>query len=248
MDKRRTIDRYNPDMVAIPAGAVKVGLAPEKIEEVVRRYLDLKIERWWIEREVPRHEVHVGAFSLAKFQVTNAEFHRFVQETGHAMPVSWGGHYHEELADHPVYRVEHQDALDYITWLNSRTGRRYRLPTEIEWEYAATGSVDREFPWGDEFDSGRANTAEAGIGNTTSVGSYEPGPFGLYDMAGNVEEWTSDLFEYYPGASNPKPYAPYYVTRGGSFKNCRDLARCSRRHGPFEKDYAIGFRLAEDAR
>jgi formylglycine-generating enzyme required for sulfatase activity len=136
--------------------------------------------------------------------------------------------------------------LTYCAWLSRETGLRYRLPTEAEWEKAARGTDGRAHPWGDAFDPRRANTREAGIGETTPVGSFPDGasPYGALDMAGNVEECTGSLYRLYPGSRVSDPEAgSYLVTRGGCFALDGDLARCDRRHGlPFAP--AAGFRLA----
>jgi formylglycine-generating enzyme required for sulfatase activity len=136
--------------------------------------------------------------------------------------------------------------LAYCDWLSRETGLRYRLPTEAEWEKAARGPDGRAHPWGDAFDPRRANTREAGIGETTPVGVFPEGasPYGALDMAGNVEECTGSLYRLYPGSPVQDPEeGSYLVTRGGCFALDGDLARCDRRHGlPFAP--AAGFRLA----
>ncbi|MDH4365995.1 MAG: formylglycine-generating enzyme family protein, partial [Acidimicrobiia bacterium] len=146
------------------------------------------------------------------------------------------------------------EASRYCAWLADTTGRPFRLPTEAEWEYAATGGDGRRYPWGDEWDPTRANTAEAGPLTTTPVGVYPQGasPFGLLDLAGNVEEFVADDYHPYPGAEvvdddlTATHGAAYRVARGGSFARHGDLARCARRHGWYPSaHYAMGFRLAE---
>jgi formylglycine-generating enzyme required for sulfatase activity len=111
-----------------------------------------------------------------------------------------------------------------------------------------------EFPWGSEFESSYANTAEAGIFQSTPIGIFAAGnsPFGVADMAGNVEEYVSDLYKPYPNGKFindhlAQIHGDYYVARGGSFARFRDLARNRRRHGqnPRSVAYAMGFRLAQ---
>jgi formylglycine-generating enzyme required for sulfatase activity len=114
------------------------------------------------------------------------------------------------------------------------------LPTEAEWECAARGPSRSEYPFGDEFDPGKCNTIEAAIGGTTPVDRYPDGAsaYGVFDLAGNVEEWTSSFNIPYPGGETvdddlSRHLGPRYrVLRGGSFALGGDLGRCARRHGP----------------
>jgi formylglycine-generating enzyme required for sulfatase activity len=161
--------------------------------------------------------------------------------------------YPHHLANHPVWTVPPEAADAYAQWLSQRTGRSFRLPSESEWEYAATGGDSREFPWGDEFRPDLANTIEQGPLSTTPVGIYPLGrsPFGCDDMAGNVEEYVADEYRPYPGGANvddelSSEAAVYRIARGGSYTRYGDLARCRRRHGWYDKPiYPMGFRLAE---
>jgi formylglycine-generating enzyme required for sulfatase activity len=154
-----------------------------------------------------------------------------------------------QLDDHPVVQVSHQDAAAFCHWLG------LRLPSEEEWEYAARGGDGRRFPWGDEAprQDGRrlANFGAVkccapdtwdGYGGTAPVGSYPDGasPFGLLDMAGNVWEWTSNIF----------PGRPEYITlRGGGWGNNPYCLRVSYRHGnpPDIGLDMVGLRCAGDA-
>ncbi len=245
-----------PDMVAIPGGRVEIGLDFGRIDAVVARYDGLGMEREWIEKECPRHAVDLAPHAIARFPVTNAEYHEFLLDTGHPeLPTSWDfRRFPVERANHPVYTVSAASADAYAAWLARRTGRAFRLPTEAEWEYAATGPDGREFPWGERFDADCANTAETGLFRTSAVGAFPGGdsPFGIADMAGNVEEYVADDYAPYPGGRTVvdhlvQIHGRYRVARGGSFARFRDLARTRRRHGhnPRSVTYAMGFRLAE---
>ena len=178
-----------------------------------------------------------------------------MEKTGHnVFPTSWEyGIYKAELANHPVYSIDAKDADLYAQWLSEKTGRKFRLPTEAEWEYAAAGGKGLEFPWGDNFDADHANTVESGIFRTTPVGIFPKGisKFGHLDLAGNVEEYVSDDYHAYPNAELIvddllENNGQYRVARGGSFTRFRDLARTRRRHGRYHSNlYVMGFRLAE---
>jgi len=188
----------------------------------------------------------VQVFALAKYPVTNEEYGRFVVDARHPPPAWWEGDAPPApYRNHPVRDVAWADAVAYCRWLTVRTTRIYRLPDEREWEKAARAGDAREFPWGDAFDPARANTREAGVGGTSPIGCFGPSGLGFFDLAGNVEEWTNSIFRLYDGAAaDPGAYAgESRVTRGGSFAHGADLARCARRHGPYDGMGGIGFRL-----
>ncbi|MGW5117541.1 formylglycine-generating enzyme family protein [Streptomyces noursei] len=245
----------DPDTVALPAAQCAVGLPEDQVQQVVDAWADVGVQESWIAKECPRHQVRFDAFRIMRYPVTNLEYRAFLADTGaDALPTSWEfGVYPLHRANHPVWTVRPQDADAYAAWLAARTGRRFRLPTEAEWEYAATGGQSRAYPWGDTFDPDRANTVENGPLTTAPVGIYPAGrtPFGAEDMAGNVEEFVADDYRPYPGgaavADDLTAAGSYRIARGGSFTRFGDLARCSRRHGWFDrKIYAIGFRLVEE--
>lgn len=245
-----------PDMVDIPAGIATVGLAVSELSAVLERYGDLGLDPSWIEKECPRHTVALHAYRIARFPVTNLEYRAFLLDTAHPeIPTSWPcRQFPPERANHPVHTIGADSADAYARWLAQRTGRAFRLPTESEWEWAASGPAGLEFPWGERFDADLANTAETGLMTSTSVGVFVGGesPFGLHDMAGNVEEYVADDYTPYPGGARVHDHlvrinGRYRIARGGSFARFRDLARTRRRHGhnPRSALYVMGFRLAE---
>jgi formylglycine-generating enzyme required for sulfatase activity len=132
------------------------------------------------------------------------------------------------------------DAQSYAAWLTKQTGQHWRLPTETEWEMAMRGTDGNIFPWGNEFDANKLNSADAGMFDTVPAGQYVSGssPFGVLDGAGQVYEWTSTA----QGAGRS-------VVKGGSWDDrgcgvCRPAARHSR---PNElKHIIVGFRLVRD--
>lgn len=249
------IDPLSPCMLDVPAGVARIGIAPEAIAAVVARWEHVGVVAEWIEKEAPAFTVSVPAFRIGRYPVTNAEYRQFLAASGYPeLPTSWRlGAYPMERANHPVHTITSKAAEAYAAWLSKVTGKRLRLPSEIEWEYAAAGPDALEFPWGNEFSADRLNTAELKIQSTTPVGIFPGGRswIGADDMGGNVEEYVADDYAAYPGGTIISDdlvttLGSYKVTRGGSFARFGDLARCRRRHGAYPKEiYAIGFRLAE---
>lgn len=192
--------------------------------------------------EQPVAQVSVSCFYMSRFPITNAQYEKF--DPTHANKrAPWA------TDSHPVVYVSSKDAEKFCQWLSSKEGKKYRLPTEAEWEYAARGSDGRIFPWGNVLDSGQlANFADKltnfawkdpniddGYAETSPVGSYPRGasPFGIEDMSGNVFEWCLDSFETYKSKDRANPRGPMggskRLYRGGSWKsriaNLRATAR-----------------------
>jgi len=167
----------------------------------------------------PRHTVHLEAYLIDQYHVSNAHYRDFVQATRRPPPPHWfGSEPPPGKLNHPVSFVSWFDAEAYCRWAGKR------LPTEAEWEKAARGTDGRMFPWGSKFLPLRANVAQEGYRDTTPVGALPEGrsPYGLYDMAGNLFQWTSDWFLPYPGNTVPHPNfgETLKVLRGGSFYDC----------------------------
>ena len=209
--------------------------------------------------ERPLTRVRLSRYYLSRHPVTNAEYEAFDQ--GHARKRLPGA-----SDRHPVVHVSSLDAIKFCQWLSTRERKKYRLPTEAEWEYAARGKDNREYPWGN-FDrrGDLANFADRntvfpwsdrdiddGFPESSPVGSFPLGasPFGIEDMAGNVWEWCLDFYEDYRGAPKVNPRGPTCgakrVHRGGSWKsrfnNLRTTARGSNVANFSCND--IGFRIA----
>ncbi len=210
------------------------------------------------DQEKPQHTVEINYdYWMAKFILTNEQYAEFLGKKKH--PVSdW-----QKKKDHPVVNVSWNDAMEYCTWLNetfkSDLGDLLlRLPSEAEWEKAARGAYGNEWPWGNEFDPNKCNSAEGRKGGTTPVGAYSTlggdSPYGCADMVGNVWEWCADWFsdsEYKNRSvtvSNPMgPQTGFSrVLRGGSFYDYRRHARCAYRGNdaaPDDRFNLIGFRV-----
>jgi formylglycine-generating enzyme required for sulfatase activity len=209
--------------------------------------------------EKPLTRVTLSRYYLSKYPVTNAEFEEFDPTHSRKRAPGTGDR-------HPVVHVSSLEAIKYCQWLSTRERKKYRLPTEAEWEYAAKGKEGRKYPWGsyerrgDLGNFADRNTVfpwsdreiDDGYPESSPVGSFPLGasPFGIEDMAGNVWEWCLDFLEAYRGVPkvNPKgpTSGPKRVHRGGSWKsrfhNLRTTARGA--NVPNFSCNDIGFRIA----
>jgi formylglycine-generating enzyme required for sulfatase activity len=251
------IDPFQPNMIAVKGGDVNIGLDESDVESVMSRFQHIGLDEKWIRKECPRHAVNLKDFRIGKYPVSNQEYRAFLLDTHYPeLPTSWAfRRYPQEKSNHPVFTLSSKATEAYTNWLSQKTGRAFRLPSEAEWEYSAAGAEGLEFPWGNDFEPDFANTVETGIFSTTPVGIFVEGnsPFGLADMAGNVEEYVRDVYAAYSGGEFISDHlvqlnGEYRVARGGCFSRLRDLARTRRRHGrnPASQTYAMGFRLAEE--
>jgi formylglycine-generating enzyme required for sulfatase activity len=153
---------------------------------------------WQGEPEAAKR-VNTGRYAISKYPVTNAEFFKAVQAGVLTPRRIWGGNEPPvNRLDHPVANIGWEDALTYLNWLSKVSGKAYRLPTGTEWERAARGDSDRRhWPWSDTFDIACANTRDSGRMQTTPITAHPQGvsPWGVYDLIGNVWEWTSDFYD-----------------------------------------------------
>jgi len=203
----------------------------------------------------PAHAVYIDSFYIDKYEVTNAQFLRYCEETGAQLPEFWGMdkfHSGPDFPNHPVVGVSWGEAHDYAEWAGQR------LPTEAEWEYAARGGLTgMNYPFGNEIDSSLANHTIKGVTiGTVSVGSYPANGYGVHDMAGNVNEWVSDYYdsEYYQTSPPANPLGPddgkFRVFRGGGWHSGPYCNRVYYRNAlPANwRDFNVGFRCARDLR
>lgn len=196
--------------------------------------------------ERPPHRVSVKPFFIDLYEVTCADYARFVEQTGHAPPSGWPGRQYPQGAERrPVTGITWDDAVAYARWEGKR------LPAEEEWEFAARGTDGRLYPWGTEWLTGMANVG--GGGGLADVGASKgASPFGVFDMIGNACEWTADDLRPYPGGQLPPvPQGALKVVRGGSWKDGPSGATATYRGYLLArggKDYSVtGFRCAQDA-
>jgi len=257
--KRESVGKDGVVMALIPAGEFQMGSSGNILHADGHRegYRD----------EKPVHTVHVDAFYMDKYQVTNAQYRRFVQETGHREPDgnAWvpekGGFRSGFKAwsdesfkgdNQPVVCVSWEDAMAYAKWAGKR------LPTEAEWEKAARGGLEgKKYPWGDDITHDNANYEEKDGKDrwkyAAPVGSFAPNGYGLYDMAGNVWEWCLDWYnrDYYADSPERNPKGPdsgnWRVLRGGSWDYHAVGLRCAHRHkfDPETRFSVVGFRCVK---
>ena len=228
-------------------------------------------------RERPVHTVDVDAFYIAKYETTNGQWRKFRDDPGYDDVKFWpngrvvpkdqvpywtqannhgGGT--PDSDDYPVLGVNWDSAVAYCNWVSAKTGKKYRLPTEAEWEKAARGTDQRRFPWGNEIERADANYVGTQAFDTgMKVGSFTKGvsPYGAFDMDGNVFEWCSDWYsrDYYSVSPKKNPKGPatgaYKVVRGGSFfleaADMRSYGR-SAAWPSFQSHRMIGFRAARE--
>ncbi|MEK7782309.1 MAG: formylglycine-generating enzyme family protein, partial [Candidatus Binatota bacterium] len=205
------------------------------------------------DNEKPAHQVWVDSFRIGKFPVTNREYRIFAEENGSSEPPFWP----EEMfsqPDKPVVGPSWYDAIAYCDWLSKRTGNRFRLPSEAEWERAARGGKEgKKYPWGDEPPSERPFAGyDLERGGPQRVGLNEPNGFGLYDMSEGVHEWCSDYYDsdYYRYSPERNPQGPpsgqRRASRGGSWRHRIKFSRCAARSSlnPSFRYADYGFRVA----
>ena len=204
-------------------------------------------------RERPVHVVDLDAFYIGKYEMTNREWRAFRDDPGYEDAKLWPGgrvvpkdqnSYWMNASQHgggtpdsdgyPLQGVNWDSAVAYCNWVSAKTGKKYRLPTEAEWEKAARGTDQRRYPWGNTIDHSYSNFT-GGFNFGTLVGFYDgskrgelqthsnASPYGAFDMAGNVMEWCQDWYSrnYYSFSPRKNPKGPesgsYRVVRGGSF-------------------------------
>jgi len=231
-------------------------LRPDKVVEPILRRIP---EGWFSmgcaegrDNEKPVHRVWVDAFDLGAFQTTNEEYARFLDATGRPAPPYW----RESSFSHPrqpVVGVSWHDAVAYCDWLTAACGKKFRLPSEAEWERAARGGIeDGLFPWGNRPPEELPEYANRWKSGPEQVGLYSPNAYGLFNCGDNVHEWCSDWYDagYYAGSVNRNPKGPPTGTRrasrGGSWRHHVKVTRTAARSSiPPEFKYAdYGFRVA----
>lgn len=218
----------------------------------------------------PKHKVYLSDFKISKYEVTVGEFRQFINETGYVTDaekntscIIWDGNrwirstsnwrydargklIPENKFNFPVIHITYNDAIEYCKWLSNKTKKSFRLPTEAEWEFAASSRGKFTYGWGDEWPAGNkkyGNVSDVsameyrkkeedwfylkdyndGFPFTAPVGSFHPNELGLYDMSGNVWELCLDYYDedYYSKSTGVNPPGPkqgeFRIKRGGSY-------------------------------
>lgn len=235
-------------MVHVPAGEFIMGSDPDV--DPMTDALD----------ELPQHKVFLDAYFIDKHEVSNADYSKFVEATGHRNSIFWDNPKFNH-PDQPVVGVTWGDAAAYAEWIGKR------LPTEAEWEKAARGTDGRIWPWGNEFDPTKCNFDDErkfdghldGFAMAAPVKSFKQGasPYGALNMVGNVAEWVADWFdaEYYAVSPAENPKGPptsgmgKKSWRGASWFAGSEQMRCAFREYDdiVASGQILGFRCAMDA-
>jgi formylglycine-generating enzyme required for sulfatase activity len=203
-----------PEMIVVPAGEFTMGSPPKEKD---------------LNNESPQHKVRIAKpFAVSKFDVTFADWDTCVSVRGCPQVKETFGR-----GMNPVINVSWDDSQQYVAWLSRMTGQPYRLLTEAEWEYAARAGTTTAYYWGDAIGVGNANCkgcSRVWDGRTSEVGTFNPNAFGLYDMAGNANQWVEDCYhDNYDdaptdGSARTAGNCVRRVVRGGSwYDNPPDL-------------------------
>ena len=279
-----------PEMVVIPAGRFSMGSPESERERMNREAPPAGSMSYLIEDETPQRSVAINSFAIGRYEVTVAQYGAFVRDTNYhagancisdqdgdqrwefSGPGSWLIPGFQQTQDDPVVCVSWEDAQRYVSWLSQRTGGRYRLLTEAEWEYAARAGSTTPYPWGELYDDAcaYANVADAtahehyrerrlhsgfvfscsdGVMHTAPVGSFAANSFGLYDMIGNVGEWVEDCSDTVSSNSSGSSVCQRRRTRGGGWGTTNPQMMRPAYRGRWEATSrwdALGLRVAKD--
>ncbi len=203
-------------MVLVPAGEFVMGTNKTDDEKT---HLKIGAVKPLFLDQHPTRKIFLDYYYIDKYEVTNEEYKEFLDLSGYdELPGHWkNGTYAEGTGRYPVTHVTWREALTYALWAQKS------LPTEAQWEKAARGVDGRIYPWGDDYEKGKSNMDIDGARGLVEVGMYpaDISPYKVYDLGGNVMEWTMDWYQAYPGSTykNPRYGKTLKVLRGNAFQN-----------------------------
>ncbi len=234
------IAELDKSMVEIPAGEFTMGTDRGEVNER------------------PAHTVYLDTYYISRFEIANRQYRSFLNSTNFPQPFFWNN-WRWNGDNYPVIGVSWKDAQAFCGWLTKMTGQIWRLPTEAEWEKAASWvekeELKQKFPWGEDFKEGLVNIIgnEDGYQRTAPIDSFKDGtsPYGIYHLADNVAEWCLDWFEndYYANSPSENPKGPeegsLKSVRGGEWKSSKLMIQNTFRKGdwPNSQYNYIGFRV-----
>lgn len=271
--KKSLNDKDGAEMILIPGGRFLMGTTREEVDAQFKETgLPEDWKKYTLDEE-PRHAKTVKPYYIYKYEVTNEQYQKFLDATGHRAPPHWKGKtFPQEKGKHPVVEVSWDDAAAYCQWAGTQ------LPSEAQWEFAARGPEPAEgkpsrcFPWGDQWDRKLSNNGsrhadleitsaeiwktwyegdqKANYPLTTPAGSFpkSASPFGIEDMAGNAWEWCAEIQAPYPDQKpEDAPDQKLRARRGGSWANVSMHIRSADRQPAPQDDLNIytGFRCVK---
>jgi len=277
-------------MVVVPSGRFLMGSPESERERMNREAPPAGRMSYLVDDETPQRAVEINSLAIGRYEVTVAQYAIFVRDTNHSAsvdcisdqdgdrrwefsgPGTWLSPGFQQTPDDPVVCVSWDDAQSYVAWLSQRTGGRYRLLTEAEWEYAARAGSATPYPWGESYDDActYANVADAtaheryrerrlhsgfvfscsdGVIHTARVGTFSANNFGLYDMIGNVDEWVEDCADTASSSNSGSSVCDRRRMRGGGWGTTNPQMMRSAYRGRWQATApwdALGFRVAKE--
>ncbi len=246
---KKSIPASYSGMALIPQGSFEMG-SRKSLRELDPVAI-FQADRHMLGPEDPAHEVILDAYYIDLYEVSNAEYKKYIDTTRiTTLPRYWEDASFNQ-SNQPVVGVTWKEAQAFCQWKNKR------LPTEAEWEKAARGKRPVKYPWGNEEPDKTRLNFNNHVGKTAPVGSYPTGKsdYGVFDLSGNVAEWVQDWHfpEYYLFSPKENPPGPdkghYKIIRGGNWKNNAEDVRLTYRNAtvPKARSKTVGFRCAADA-
>ncbi len=252
------VNSLGMEFMRIGAGKFRMGTPAQEVQRYLKRLAGWSWQRELLQAETPEHEVEISRpFYMGATEVTVGQFHRFLKETKRVgFFQRWRNPGFEQTDEHPMVGVNWHDAVAFCDWLRGKEGRRYRLPTEAEWEYCCrAGKAGTAYGCEEEDFALHAWYGSNSAMKTHSVGQLQPNDWGLFDMHGNAWELCQDNYDpnYYKNSPKKDPLwlpsrqssgAPALaVVRGGSWACAAWRCRCASRASMPSDSSEVGFRV-----